>query len=72
MLSAVVVGKKDGPVPFFRDILKAAGLAVPQTDEAPLKIWRREQERAHAAYANPPRPLPPRLVLTASRAASTK
>lgn len=31
-----------------------------------------EQERAHAAYANPPRPLPPRLVLTASRAASTK
>ncbi|MFE5045157.1 hypothetical protein ACFRAI_02215 [Streptomyces sp. NPDC056637] len=72
MLSAVVVGKKGGPVPFFRDILKVAGLAVPQTDEALLKIWRREQERAHAAYANPPRPLPPRLVPTASRAASTK
>ena len=62
MLSAVVVGKKGGPVPFFRDILKAAGLSVPQTDEALLKIWHREQERAHAAYANPPRPLPPRLV----------
>ncbi len=62
MLSAVVVGKKGSPVPFFRDILKAAGLSVPQTDEALLKIWHREQERAHAAHANPPRPLPPRLV----------
>ncbi|WP_329362052.1 hypothetical protein [Streptomyces sp. NBC_01483] len=72
MLSAVVDGKKGGPVPFFRDILKAASLAVPQTDEALLMIWRREQERAHAAYANPPRPLPPRLVPTASPAASPK
>ncbi|MFF3418956.1 hypothetical protein ACFYW9_30335 [Streptomyces sp. NPDC002698] len=72
MLSAVVVARKGGPVPFFRDILKAAGLAVPQTDEALLAIWRRERERAYAAYANPPRPLPPRLVPTASQAASTK
>lgn len=72
MLSAVVIGKKGGPVPFFRDILKAAGLAVPQTDEVLLKIWRREQERAHAAYASPPRPLPSRLVPTASQTASTK
>jgi hypothetical protein len=69
MLSAIVIGKKGGPVPFFRDILKAAGLAVPQTDEALLKIWRREQERAHAAYANPPRPLPPRLVPTVPQTA---
>ncbi|MGW3170978.1 hypothetical protein [Streptomyces sp. NPDC001153] len=72
MLSAVVVGNDGGPVPFFRDILKAGGMAVPQTDEALLKIWRREQERAHAAHAKPPRPLPPRLVPRASDAASTK
>ncbi|MFE0384530.1 hypothetical protein ACFW1F_10655 [Streptomyces bungoensis] len=72
MLSALVVGKNGRPVPFFRDILKAAGLAVPQTDEALLKIWRREQERAHAAHANPPRPLPPRLVPRASHAESAK
>jgi hypothetical protein len=32
MLSAVVVGRAGGPVPSFRDILKAVGLAVPQTD----------------------------------------
>ncbi|MFF6875834.1 hypothetical protein ACFY9S_11025 [Streptomyces sp. NPDC012474] len=32
MLSAVVVRRAGGPVPSFRDILKAVGLAVPQTD----------------------------------------
>lgn len=37
-LSASVLGPGDGPVPFFRDIVKAAGLAVPRTDEALLKI----------------------------------
>ncbi|MBO1334066.1 hypothetical protein [Streptomyces sp. VRA16 Mangrove soil] len=62
MLSALVTTLAGGPVPFFRTILKQLSLAVPQTDEALMAIWRREQERAHAAYANPPRELPPRLV----------
>ncbi|MFC5954944.1 hypothetical protein ACFP51_10705 [Streptomyces pratens] len=69
LLSALVTGSEEVPVPFFRDILRTVGLAVPQTDEALLKIWRREQERAYAAHGNPPRPLPPRLVPTASQAA---
>ncbi|MEV0300785.1 hypothetical protein [Streptomyces prasinus] len=69
LLSALVTGKEGAPVTFFRDILRTVGLAVPQTDEALLKIWRREQERAYAAYGNPSRPLPPRLVPTASQAA---
>ncbi|MFI8950089.1 hypothetical protein ACIGO6_26620 [Streptomyces sp. NPDC053750] len=68
LLSALVTGKEGMPVAFFRDILRTVGLAVPQTDEALLKIWRREQERAYAAHGNPPRPLPPRLVPTASQA----
>jgi hypothetical protein len=62
VLSALVLGADGGPVPFFRDVLGAAGLAVPRTDEALLRIWRREQERAHAAYGNPPRVLPPCLA----------
>ncbi|MFD8919835.1 competence protein CoiA family protein [Streptomyces sp. NPDC059569] len=62
LLSALVVAPGGGPVPYFRRILQDAGLAVPRSDEALLRIWRREQERAYAAYANPPRPLPPRLV----------
>jgi hypothetical protein len=69
LLSALVTRAEGGPVPFFRDALRSAGLAVPQTDEALLAIWRREQERAHAAYAHPPRPLPPRLVPPASQTA---
>lgn len=71
LLSALVTGNTGGPVPFFRDILRTAGLAVPQTDEALLKIWHREQERAYAAYGNPPRALPPRLVPMASQVASS-
>lgn len=43
------------------------GFAVRQTDEALLRVWRRAQERAHAAYGNPPRPLPPRCVPVAER-----
>lgn len=66
LLSALVTGPDGGPVTFFRDILQAAGLAVPRTDEALVKIWRREQERAHAKHAIPPRPLPARLVPEAS------
>lgn len=62
MLSALVTTLEGGPVPFFREILRQLGLAVPHTNEALLAIWRREQERAHAAYANPPGELPPRLV----------
>ncbi|MFE4053680.1 hypothetical protein [Streptomyces sp. YIM B13518] len=66
LLSALVVDARGGPVVFFRDVLGAAGLAVPRTEEALLAIWRRELERAHAAHARPPRPLPPRLVPRAS------
>lgn len=62
LLSALVTGADGGPVSFFRDILMAAGLAVPQTEEVLVKVWRREQERDYAAYGNPPRELPPRLV----------
>ncbi|MET8217852.1 hypothetical protein [Streptomyces hirsutus] len=71
LLSALVIGPSGGPVPFFGDILRTVGLAVPQTDEALLKIWRREQERAYAAHGNPRRPLPPRLVPTVSQATSS-
>ncbi|MDT0548229.1 hypothetical protein [Streptomyces lonegramiae] len=65
LLSALVTAPDGGPTPFFRQILKDLGLAVPHSDEVLVMIWRREQERAHAAYANPRRPLPPRLVPTA-------
>lgn len=68
LLSALMTGNTGGPVPFFRDVLRTAGLAVPQTDEALLKIWCREQERAYAAYGTPPRPLSLRLVPTVSQA----
>jgi hypothetical protein len=62
LLSSLVTDATGGPVPFFRMLLGELGFAVPQTDEALLKIWRREQERSHAAFGTPPRPLPPRLV----------
>lgn len=62
LLSSLVVAPGGGPVPFFREILRDLGLAVPRSDEALQRIWHREQERAHAAYANPPRVMPPRLV----------
>jgi hypothetical protein len=62
LLSSLVVAPGGGPVPYFREILKDLGLSVPRSDDALLRIWRREQERAHAAYAIPPRPVPPRLV----------
>ncbi|MER5597708.1 hypothetical protein [Streptomyces sp. NPDC002265] len=62
LLSALATGPNGGPVPFFRQILKDIGLAVPQTDEALTAIWRREQERAYAKYAYHTSPLPPRLV----------
>ncbi len=68
LLSALVTGQDGGPVPFFRQILKDLGLAVPHSDEVLVMIWRREQARAHAAYASPPRPLPPRLVPVAQKA----
>ncbi|MFE8947959.1 hypothetical protein [Streptomyces sp. NPDC007856] len=71
LLSALVTGAEGGPVAFFRDVLRSAGLAVPQTDEALQAIWLREQEHAHAAYANPSRPVPPRLVPPASQVPST-
>jgi hypothetical protein len=62
MLSALVTDRDGGPPTFFRALLTAAGLAVPQTDVALLMVWKREQQRAHAAYATLPRPLPHRLV----------
>ncbi|MFE0257514.1 competence protein CoiA family protein [Streptomyces sp. NPDC059010] len=62
LLSSLVVAPDGGPVPFFREILRDLGLAVPRSDEALQRIWHREQERAHAAYANPPRTMPARLV----------
>ncbi|WP_326587498.1 hypothetical protein [Streptomyces sp. NBC_01294] len=62
LLSALVTAPDGGPVLFFRQILKEAGLAPPETDGWLTVVWRREQQRAHAAYANPPRELPPRLM----------
>jgi hypothetical protein len=66
VLSALVLGTDGGPVPFFRAVLGAAGLSVPSTDEELRRVWRREQERAHAAYGNPPREMPPRLTAEVS------
>jgi hypothetical protein len=62
LLSSLVTDPNGEPVPFFRKLLGELGFAVPRTDEALSKIWRREQERCHAAYGALPRPLPPRLV----------
>ncbi|MFF5584436.1 hypothetical protein [Streptomyces hygroscopicus] len=62
LLSALVTAPDGGPTVFFRQILKDLGLAVPHSDEVLMMIWRREQERAYAAHASPPCPLPPRLV----------
>ncbi|GHI53613.1 hypothetical protein Srubr_34590 [Streptomyces rubradiris] len=62
LLSALVTAPDGGPVLFFRRLLSDLGLAVPHSNEVLLMVWRREQERAHATYADPPRPLPPRLV----------
>jgi hypothetical protein len=62
LLSSLVVAPQGGPPAYFRSILREVGLAVPRSNEALLMIWRREQERVYAAYADPPRPLPPRIV----------
>ncbi|MFD0375596.1 hypothetical protein [Streptomyces sp. NPDC127112] len=62
MLSALVTAPDGGPVLFFRKILEDIGYAAPQNDGALLMIWQREQQRAYATYAKPPRELPPRLV----------
>ncbi|MFJ2416785.1 hypothetical protein [Streptomyces brevispora] len=62
LLSALVTMPDGSPVPYARDILRAVGLAVPDTDKAVGIIWKSEQQRAHAAYALPRRPVSPRLV----------
>ncbi|MER5991556.1 hypothetical protein [Streptomyces viridosporus] len=62
LLSSLVTDRDGAPLRYFRDILLVAGYKAPHTEEAMSVIWRREQERAHAAYANPPRALPERLV----------
>lgn len=67
LLSSLVTDSNGEPVRFFRVLLGELGFAVPQTDTALSKIWRREQERCHAAYGTPPRPLPPRIVPTEQR-----
>ncbi|MEU0019617.1 hypothetical protein ACF1G3_06775 [Streptomyces rochei] len=61
-LSALVTTSQAFPLPSFREALQAAGYRVPASKYALRHAWRREQERAHAAYADPPRPLPERLV----------
>lgn len=62
MLSSLVVSPTGGPPGCARELLDAFGLCVPVTDTALEIIWRREQERVHAAYAVPPRVPPARLV----------
>ncbi|MGW3314383.1 hypothetical protein [Streptomyces fungicidicus] len=62
LLSSLVTDEDGAPLPYFRDVLRAAGYRAPQTDKALKLAWRREQERAYAAYADPPQPLPERLV----------
>ncbi|MEV0784621.1 hypothetical protein AB0I52_16970 [Streptomyces sp. NPDC050423] len=62
LLSALVTMPDGSPVPYARDVLRSVGLAVPDTDKALEIIWKSEQQRAHAAYALPRRPAPPRLV----------
>ncbi|UNO39426.1 hypothetical protein [Streptomyces sp. MST-110588] len=61
-LSALVTDSRGFPLASFRDALRAAGYRVPANKHALRSAWRREQDRAHAAYADPPRPLPARLV----------
>ncbi|WP_405476571.1 hypothetical protein [Streptomyces sp. NBC_00009] len=61
-LSALVVSDQGLPLPGFREALRAAGYKVPSSKHALRRAWRREQERAHAAHATPPRRLPGRLV----------
>lgn len=63
LLSSLVTDGDGAPLPYFRDILRAAGYKAPQPGKALELAWRREQERAYAAYADPPQPLPERLVL---------
>ncbi|MFD8480500.1 hypothetical protein [Kitasatospora sp. NPDC059673] len=65
LLSALVTAA-GGPPPNFRGILEDLGFAVPTSDEVLLRIWQREQERAHSACATPPRAVPARLVPRAS------
>lgn len=72
LLTAIVTGADGGPVSFFRELLVAAGLAVPKTDEVLLKIWQREQERAFAAYAGFTESLPLRLVPPAATGESVR
>ncbi|MEU4886341.1 MULTISPECIES: hypothetical protein [Streptomyces] len=71
LLSSLVTDHTGAPLPYFRNILQAAGYEAPRTDEALTLVWRREQERAHAAHAVPPRPLPERLVPKAGAAAQS-
>ncbi|MGW4809643.1 hypothetical protein [Kitasatospora sp. NPDC004272] len=66
LLSALVVAPGERPPAYFRLLLGDLGFAVPVSDEVLVRIWRREQERAHAAHAVPPRHVPDRLVPRAS------
>ncbi|MFB4195361.1 hypothetical protein [Streptomyces carpaticus] len=70
LLCALVTTESGEPPSCFRDILTDLGFERPQTDRGLLLVWRREQERAHAAHATPPRPMLRRLVPVSGRSAS--
>jgi hypothetical protein len=62
LLSALVTSADQKVVPEFRTILEELGFDVPRTDRGLELVWKREVERVHAYYAQPPRPMPERLV----------
>jgi len=62
ILSALVTTSDGRVLPDFRTVLEGLGYEVPKTDRALDIIWRREVERAHACYGDPPRDMPPSHV----------
>ncbi|MGW0981106.1 hypothetical protein ACWD33_09770 [Streptomyces xiamenensis] len=70
LLCALVTTESGEPPSCFRDILTDLGFERPHTDRGLLLVWRREQERAHAAHASPLRPMLRRLVPVSGRSAS--
>ncbi|MEV5413741.1 hypothetical protein AB0K60_33555 [Thermopolyspora sp. NPDC052614] len=62
LLSALVSSPDADVNPEFREILAGLGYEVPRTDRALHLVWKREVERTHAFYADPPRAMPASLV----------
>ncbi|WP_432923547.1 hypothetical protein ACQPZZ_26860 [Microbispora sp. CA-135349] len=62
LLSALMTSPDGNACPEFRAVLAGLGYEVPRTDRALHLVWRREVERTHAFYAEPPRDMPARLV----------